>query len=156
MDEQAQQITLSINGNAIVIDAREHHNLGAFLRNEMSLTGTKAGCANGDCGACNVLLDGAVSQSCQISLTAAAQCNVQTIESIVRSELGKKITDTLIKHDAAQCGYCLPGIVVAAYALLLEKNTSELEAGLQNNLCRCGSHRRILNALQEVAAVKDL
>lgn len=153
--KQNAEIALMVNGTQVRTDPTRHSNLLGFIRNEMQLTGTKAGCASGNCGACTVLIDDNAMQSCQVSLTAVEKSHVETIENIVQTPLGNQIANALIGHDAAQCGYCLPGIVVAAYAELLTSATPDPVHALQRNLCRCGTHSRILTALKEVMAAQD-
>lgn len=152
---KSAEIKLLVNGSNVHPVRTSHTNLLAFLRSELKLTGTKTGCATGNCGACTVLIDDNAMQSCQVSLTAADNSNVQTIESIVQTPLGKQIVAALARYDAAQCGYCLPGIVVAAYAEMQSVDTPDPVHALDRNLCRCGTHSRILTALREVMAVKS-
>jgi len=94
-------------------------------------------------------------QSCQLSVAAADKSKVETIENIVQTPLGNQIATALMRHDAAQCGYCLPGIVVSAYAEILTATRPDPVNALQRNLCRCGTHSRILTALKEVMATQD-
>lgn len=143
------QSTLLVNGSNVRVGENLQSTLLSFLRNELQLTGTKSGCANGNCGACTVLIDNIAIQSCQVSVAAVMESNVQTIEHIIQTPLGNRIATALIQHDAAQCGYCLPGIVVAAYTEQLTAETPDPVRALQSNLCRCGTHARILRALNE-------
>jgi len=151
----SKKICIFVNGKSTEANPKMHSSLLAFLRTELQMTGSKAGCATGNCGACNVLLDGHVRQSCQVSLTSIENSTVETIESIVQTSLAKRITNTLIKNDAAQCGYCLPGIVIATYSEMLTAETPDAVHALQGNLCRCGTNYRILNALKEVMKTGD-
>lgn len=148
--QNSKDVFITVNGTKVCVDPKTHTNLLAFLRNELQLTGSKHGCATGNCGSCTVIIDGLAMQSCQASLASVDQSTVETIENIVHSSLGKRITDALTKHDAAQCGYCLPGIVVAACAEVLTAETPDPVHALQRNLCRCGTNSRILNALKDV------
>lgn len=149
-DNESAKITLVVNENEFCVDPKAHSSLLGFLRNELRLTGTKQGCSMGNCGACSVLIDGVAVQSCQIGLVAAAGTQVKTVESIVQTRLGSKIANTLTHHDAAQCGYCLPGIVVAAYGGFLDVEKPNPVDILQRNICRCGTQFRILAALRDV------
>ncbi len=147
--------TTVVNDRRVLVESDTKSTLLTYLRNSLRLTGTKAGCATGNCGACTVLIDGAAVQSCQISLHALDKNNVQTIEHIVKTPLGNRIATALTQHDAAQCGYCLPGIVVSTYAAMLSTESPDPMQALQRNLCRCGSHSRILSALEEVMQATD-
>jgi len=149
------EVSVAINGSRVVVDPESHSSLLSYLRTQMQLTGSRQGCATGLCGACNVLIDGVTMQSCQVGLTSLAQSNVETIESIVQKPLGKRITKALMQTEASQCGYCLPGIVVAAYSEILTADSPDPVHALQRNLCRCGTHSRILNALKDVIATND-
>ena len=153
--QKTAEATLTVNGSLVHTDATSHSNLLGFLRTELRLTGTKTGCESGNCGACTVLVDGTAMQSCQLSVAAADKSKVETIENIVQTPLGNQIATALMRHDAAQCGYCLPGIVVSAYAEILTATRPDPVNALQRNLCRCGTHSRILTALKEVMATQD-
>ena len=150
LKNKSEEITVFVNEKELQVNPKEHSNVMFFLRNELQLTGTKEGCSTGNCGACTVLVDNIAMQSCQLKVGTTALQKITTIEHIINTTLGKQICATLAKHDAAQCGYCLPGIVVSAYAELLNtKNPNAINA-LERNLCRCGTHSRILKALREV------
>lgn len=149
-DQESAKISLVVNGKEFCVDPKAHSSLLVFLRNELRLTGTKQGCSTGNCGACSVLIDGIAEQSCQFGLVAAAGTQVQTVESIVQTHLGSKIAKALTHHDAAQCGYCLPGIVVTAYGGFWGVENPDPVDALQRNLCRCGTQIRILAALRDV------
>jgi len=148
--DELKSITLVINAQEIRVKPTDNTNLMFFLRHRLRLSGTKEGCATGNCGACTVLVDNNAMQSCQLSLEAVAQQNITTIEHIISTPLGKQICESLSRYDAAQCGYCLPGIVVSAYAELTNATKPNVVSALERNLCRCGTHSRILNALRAV------
>lgn len=152
---KSKEISLVVNGNNVKADSKAHTSLLNFLRNELQLTGCKQGCSTGHCGACNVLINGRLEQACQVSLSAAERRSVETIEAIVQSPPGQQITSALIQHDAAQCGYCLPGIVVAACAEMLCQDSPDPQRALKRNLCRCGTNSRILVALTDAMANSD-
>lgn len=154
-DEKSMNINLVVNGKSYQVNPKTHSSLQAYLRTELRLAGTKQGCAMGDCGACTVLIDNSAAQSCQINLSTVAGSEINTVEDIVQTPLGNQITTALTRYEAAQCGYCLPGIVVAAYAGLLNTEMPNAVDALQRNLCRCGTHSRILTALQEVINDRD-
>lgn len=124
------------------------------LRNHLGLRGTRFGCGEGACGACTVILDGRPVQSCDITVEFAAGKDVETIEGLARDGTLHPLQQALLDEQAGQCGYCLSGIVMSAKALL-DGNPSpdrgEIAAALDGNLCRCGSHPRILRAIARVA-----
>ena len=152
MNEQLESktVSLSVNGQVHTVVPKKHSSLLAYLRNELQLTGTKQGCETGNCGACTVLVNEYAEQSCQLSLAAAEGLDIKTLDGIIETPLGKQITDTLIHYDAAQCGYCLPGIVIATYDEVSNADKPDALNALQRNLCRCGTHTRILKALREI------
>ena len=145
---------LTVNGRARTVAAPDHATLLEVLRDELALTGTKEVCDRGECGACTVLLDGVPVYSC---LTLAAACDdvaITTIEGIGTSSALHPMQRAFIDHDAAQCGFCTPGQVLAAIALL-ERNPdpsdNEIVEGMSGNLCRCGTYPKIARAIQQVA-----
>jgi nicotinate dehydrogenase subunit A len=125
------------------------------LRDELNLNGAKFGCGLGQCGACTVLLDDKPVFSCLTPLGAVGGRHVRTIESLGSATTLGPLQAAFIKHQAAQCGYCIAGMVMRAQALL-EQNTApteeQIRAHMEPNLCRCGTHMRILAAIREVAA----
>ena len=146
-DLETKTVSLHVNGQEQTVDPKTHSSLLAYLRSELRLSGTKQGCGTGNCGACSVLVDEQAVQSCQLSVAAAAGTDVKTIDGILGTPLGNQISNTLIQYDAAQCGYCLPGIVIATYAELRHADSPDAVKALQRNLCRCGTHTRILAAV---------
>lgn len=125
------------------------------LRNDLDLKGTRQGCASGHCGACTVLIDGRATQSCITPLEALQGCHVETIEGARTGNSGRELLAAFMKHQAGQCGYCLPGILVEANALLARNPAPDRAAiaiALDGHLCRCGAHNRILDAIGEAAS----
>ena len=121
------------------------------LRNHFGLTGTKFGCGMGFCGACTVLIDNEPVKSCQLSIGDAAGKNVVTIEGLVIKGKLHPVQEAFVKHDALQCGYCTPGMIMNAAGLLIKNpspSVQEIKDGMENNLCRCGAHMRIIEAVQ--------
>jgi aerobic-type carbon monoxide dehydrogenase small subunit (CoxS/CutS family) len=121
------------------------------LRNHFRLTGTKFGCGMGFCGSCTVLIDNEPVRSCQLSVGEAAGKNVVTIEGLATNGKLHPVQKAFVEHDALQCGFCTPGMIMNATGLLLKNpspSTLEINNGMENNLCRCGAHLRIVEAVQ--------
>jgi len=138
---------VEVNGVKRNVDAAPDTPLLYVLRNDLGLAGTRFGCGSGQCGACMVLIDGRALASCDLPVSFVDQKRVTTIEGLGESHPVQK---ALERHQAAQCGYCMSGIVMNAVALLSSnKNPTETEirAALDRNLCRCGSHNRVVRAI---------
>jgi aerobic-type carbon monoxide dehydrogenase small subunit (CoxS/CutS family) len=121
------------------------------LRNKFGLTGTKYGCGMGFCGACTVLVNEESVRSCMMSVSDAADKKIITIEGLSRNGNLHPVQKSFLEHDALQCGYCTPGMIMTAVGLLLknpEPSQQEIINGMEDNLCRCGSHVRIIKAIQ--------
>jgi nicotinate dehydrogenase subunit A len=146
---------LNINGQQKTVAADAGTPLLYVLRNDLALNGAKFGCGLGQCGACTVIVDGAPVFSCVTPVGALAGRAVRTVESLGTAERPGRLQAAFIKHQAAQCGYCIAGMLMRAQALL-ERNPhpdeQEIRAYMEPNLCRCGTHHRILAAIQEVAS----
>ena len=147
-------IRLEVNGIAREIDAAENTPLLYALRNDLGLTATHFGCGTGECGACHVLLDGVAVASCDTPLWSAAGKKITTVEGLGSAERPHPLQEALLAEQAAQCGYCLSGILISA-AALLERNPdpddAAVRAALDRNLCRCGSHNRVVRAVLRAA-----
>jgi nicotinate dehydrogenase subunit A len=140
-------IEIEVNGERQHVAAAPDTPLLYVLRNELGLPGTRFGCGSGQCGACFVLVDGRAMASCDLPLSFALDKRITTIEGLGGEHPVQK---ALVRHQAAQCGYCMSGIVMNAVALLSQnQNPSELEVrnALDKNLCRCGSHNRVVRAI---------
>ncbi|HEU4353842.1 MAG TPA: (2Fe-2S)-binding protein [Burkholderiales bacterium] len=140
-------ITIEVNGARHNVAAESETPLLYVLRNDLGLAGTRFGCGSGQCGACFVLVDGRAMASCDIPLSFAVNKKITTIEGLNGEHPVQK---ALERHQAAQCGYCMSGIVMSAVALLAgEKSPSEeaIRTALDKNLCRCGSHNRVVRAI---------
>jgi nicotinate dehydrogenase subunit A len=147
-------ISINVNGKAHDVDADGETPLLYILRNDLKLKGARFGCGLGACGACNVVIDGKVVQSCDISLSAAAGKSITTIEGIGSPEKMHALQNAFIAEQAAQCGYCTSGIIMTAYALLARNahpSEADIRAALDGNICRCGTHARIIRAIKKVA-----
>ncbi len=125
-----------------------------MLRTDFGLTGTKFGCGEGFCGACTVLVDDEAVKSCQFPLKNARGRSVRTIEGLARSGTLHPVQQAFVEHDALQCGYCTSGMILAAVSLLKKKprpTPREVLDGMEDNICRCGAHTRIVQAIQTAA-----
>ncbi len=149
-------ITLTINGRSQQIDAEPATPLLYVLRDHLQLNGAKFGCGLGQCGACTVLLDDQPVFSCLVPLSALHGRRVRTLEGLGTLEQPGPVQRAFIEEQAAQCGFCIPGMIVRAQALL-ERNPSATRAQIRRymspNLCRCGTHMRILRAVEKAAGL---
>jgi len=143
-----------LNGKPVEVSADGERMLLWILRSDLGLTGTKFGCGEGFCGACTVLVDNAPLRSCQLPLAEVEGKSVLTIEGLARDGRLHPLQEAFVKHDALQCGYCTPGMILTACGLLLENphpGEAEIRDALEGNICRCGSHVRIVAAVLEAA-----
>jgi aerobic-type carbon monoxide dehydrogenase small subunit (CoxS/CutS family) len=141
--------TLTVNGERVEIDRPDDTPLLTVLRDALGLVGSRFGCGQGLCGACLVLLDGKPVPSCDTPLWQAADASVVTVEGLAAGG-PNAVQRSLIEHQAAQCGFCISGIVVQATALLdqtPEPSREQVAAALERNLCRCGTHQLIVDAV---------
>ena len=147
-------ITLTVNGVSHQIDATPDTPLLYALRNELALNGAKFGCGLGQCGACTVLVDDKPAYSCLLPIAALVDRRVRTIESLGTAEKPGALPAAFVAEQAAQCGYCIAGMIMRAQALLernIRPTEAELRAHMAPNLCRCGTHMRILRAVRRAA-----
>ena len=151
----AELINIKVNGKNHRVSADPEMPLLYLLRNNLQLNGPKYGCGIERCGSCMVLLNGKAQPSCVIPGSAAAVYEVTTLEGLAKNNVLDPIQEAFIEEQAAQCGYCMNGMIISAKALLAEnKNPTdqEIREALQRNLCRCGTHTRIISAVKKAAA----
>lgn len=145
------EVTFTLNGDLETRAARPGQTLLKFIREELKLTGTKEGCAVGECGACMVLLDGKAVNSCLVLAVELEGRELVTIEGLAKNGELDRVQQAFIDHAAFQCGYCTPGMIMSARALL-ERNPSptdaEINEALSGNLCRCGAYQEIRQAVK--------
>ncbi|HJW08153.1 MAG TPA: (2Fe-2S)-binding protein [Holophagaceae bacterium] len=149
-----RSISFRLNGRPVTVKAEEGRALLWILRYELGLTGTKYGCGEALCGTCTVLLDGEAVRACSTLLKQAAGREVLTIEGLASDGRLHGLQQAFLDHHAFQCGYCTPGMILNAYALLRKVAHPTREQIIQHmdgNLCRCGSHVRILDAIEAAA-----
>ena len=146
----SMSITLKLNGRDVHLEVAPHHTLLDVLRDTVRLTGTKECCAEGECGACTVLLDGQAVCSCLVLGAEADGLEVTTIEGIATDGKLDRLQEAFVATGAVQCGFCIPGMIVAARQLLAvnpEPTRADVQEGLEGNLCRCGGYSRIVDAV---------
>ncbi|QRQ99895.1 (2Fe-2S)-binding protein [Dyadobacter sandarakinus] len=146
-------VTLTVNGNPVVLDVQPWVSLLDALRDRAGLTGTKKGCDHGQCGACTVLCDGERVLSCLSLAVMKDGSEITTIEGVARDGVLQPIQQAFIDHDAFQCGYCTPGQICSAIGLMREgkaKSRDEVKELMSGNLCRCGANTQIIDAIMKV------
>jgi len=154
MSAPSVPITMTVNGRSEKLDVRPHHTLLEVLRDQMHLTGTKECCSEGECGACTVLINGRAVCSCLVLGAEADGDAVTTIEGLTAHGALDRLQESFVQKGAVQCGFCIPGMIMAAKYLLLTNpspTTPEIQEGLAGNLCRCGGYHRIIDAVAEAA-----
>jgi nicotinate dehydrogenase subunit A len=150
-------VSLRVNGRAHALTVDPDTALIFVLRNDLKLNGPKLGCGRGQCGACTVIVDGRAVRSCVTSLNDVGDGEVVTLEGLGSRDNPHPVQRAFIEEQAAQCGYCLSGMIMQAKALLdqvAKPSTAEIKAALANNLCRCGTHAQIVRAVQRLAAAR--
>ena len=151
-----KNIQLTLNGKSITREVPAHRLLLDFLRDEIGLTGTKEGCGTGDCGACTVFLNGKAVNSCLVLSGELDGAEIVTIEGLKIGEELHPIQKAFLEDGGAQCGYCTPGMLMMSKALLDENpnpSEEEIRFALAGNLCRCTGYAKIVQAVQDAAAV---
>jgi len=149
-----EKISFTLNNKTITLEVDGDRELLWVLRTDLGLTGTKYGCGEGVCGACTVLINNEAVPSCQIRVKEVAGAEVTTIEGLEKDGGLHPLQKAFIEHDALQCGFCTPGMIMKAHSLLTENpnpSRAEIVKGMDGNLCRCGAHPRILDAIESAA-----
>ena len=152
-------MNISINNLIHEIKASPEHSLLDVLRQEVKLTGTKYGCGEGNCGACTVLIDGEPMRSCITSVGSVTGREVTTVEGLAENGHLNLVQKAFVENSAFQCGYCTPGFVISATALLSKNSApdiSEIKSALSGHICRCGAYVRILKAVQQASDIEGL
>ena len=147
-------IRFRLNGRPTTLDTDDDRMLLWVLRTDLELTGTKYGCGTGLCGACTVIVGGKAVRSCQTPLKEVKNQEVVTIEGLAREGRLHPLQQAFIDHGGVQCGYCTPGMLMNAYALLLQDRKPSREAivaGMEHHLCRCGAQQRIVGAIESAS-----
>lgn len=155
MEEAIQFI---LNGKPVTVTVDSDRMLLWVLRTDLGLTGTKYGCGENYCGACTVLLNNEAIRSCSTPIKYVQGKQVITIEGLAGNDGLHPLQKAFAEHDALQCGYCTPGMIMNAYSLLLANphpSTSDIIDGMEGNLCRCGAHKRIVQAIETAAKATE-
>jgi xanthine dehydrogenase YagT iron-sulfur-binding subunit len=150
-------LTLRVNGRARPLTVLPQTTLLEALREHLGLAGTKPGCERGECGACTVLIDGVTRYSCQMLALEAEGREITTIEGLAKGEELSDVQKAFVAEDAMQCGYCIPGQVMAVEGLLREQpdpSLDQVREGVSGNLCRCGAYAHVFKAAQRAAAAR--
>ena len=149
-----ETISFKLNGKSVSLNTDSERALLWVLRTDLGMTGTKYGCGKTYCGACTVIVDDRAVRSCALPVRSVKGKEVITIEGLANNGELHPIQEAFVKHDALQCGFCTPGMILNAYGLLLrnpQPTKEEIIQGMENNLCRCGAHTRIIRAIQSAA-----
>ncbi len=152
-------ISLNINGEEYHLNVEPQRTLLDAIREDIGLTGTKKGCDSGDCGACTIILDGEPVNSCIVLAVDANGKQITTIEGLAANGTLHPLQDAFVQHGAVQCGFCTPGMVLAAKALLDKKpnpTEQEIREGMVGNLCRCTGYAKIIEAVKSVSAANSV
>jgi aerobic carbon-monoxide dehydrogenase small subunit len=149
----SKRITVTVNGEVIEYDVEARRLLVHFLRDDLDLTGTHVGCDTGNCGACSVLYNGQLAKSCMLLAIQADGATVETVESLATDGELNALQQSFSDHHALQCGYCTPGMLMSATALLRENpnpSEDEIRKAIQGNICRCTGYVNIVAAIEAV------
>ena len=153
-----QLLKLKVNGEDYEALVEPNMTLLDFIRNELELTGTKEGCGLGDCGSCTILMDGKAINSCLVLAVDAKGKEILTIEGLAKGIKLHPLQEAFIEHGAVQCGFCTPGMILSAKALLDENshpNEDEIKTAIGGNLCRCTGYVKIVESIKAVASKEE-
>lgn len=148
------KLQLEVNGKAITCEVDGSKRLLDFLRDDLGLTGTKEGCSEGECGACTVIVDGKAVPSCLVLTGQVDGSRILTVEGLEKNGELDILQKKFIEHGAVQCGFCSPGFLMSAKALLMQKKNptvEEIKRAIEGNLCRCTGYKKILEAIEDAA-----
>lgn len=148
------RIQCTVNGSKEIVDVPANMTLLTMLREKLSLTGTKNGCSAGECGACTVLLNGEPVNSCMVLAVECDGAEIVTVEGLAQDGHLTRLQQAFIDHNGIQCGFCTPGMLISAHALLQRNpkpTEQEIQAALVGNLCRCTGYQRIIDAVRDTA-----
>ncbi|NLJ60132.1 MAG: (2Fe-2S)-binding protein [Firmicutes bacterium] len=151
------EVSMEVNGDTVRREVPASRTLIDFLRDDLGLTGTKEGCGKGECGACTVLVDGKPVNSCLMLAYQANGCKVTTIEGLERNGELHPLQEAFMEEGAVQCGFCIPGMIMAAKAILdanPEPTRDEIRQGISGNICRCTGYVKIIDAIEAAAERK--
>ena len=152
--DKAVQVSMSVNSEAVTRTVEPRQSLADFIRNELELTGTHVGCEHGVCGACTVRLDGHIVRGCLTLAVQADGCTVETIEGLTESGEIADLQDAFVTRNAAQCGFCTPGMLLTAAELLASDpgaSREEIRIHISGNYCRCTGYQAVVDAIESTA-----
>jgi nicotinate dehydrogenase subunit A len=152
--DMKETISFKLNGKSVKLDVEGDRKLLWVLRTDLGLTGTKYGCGKSLCGACTVVVDKEAVRSCMVPVRSIRGKEVTTIEGLAKGDKLHPLQSAFAEFGAVQCGFCTPGMLMNAYALLLKNpklTRDQIIAGMENNLCRCSAHKRIVQAIESVS-----
>jgi len=147
-------VNFTLNGEAVTVESPPAYTLLEVLREQLRVTGPKEDCAKGECGACTVIKDGVPVCSCLVLISQAEGSEIITSEGLIKDGKLNAVQEAFVKEGAVQCGHCIPGMIVAASALLMRNpkpSVTEIRTALSGNLCRCTGYSKIIAAVQEAA-----
>lgn len=151
-------VSMTVNGKAVTVNVSPHDTLLKVLREDLKLTGVKEGCGVGECGACTVIVDGEAVNSCLMLAPALEGKDILTVEGLMQDETLHPLQQAFIDYGAVQCGFCTPGLLLSAKALLdhnPKPTEEEIRVGISGNLCRCTGYHQVVEAIQAVAAGEE-